>query len=688
MKTTLTFVLAMIALTTQASAFVLPAQRPVTLSMSDREAAVVQTALGLLQSDFQRVLSAELKRTDAKAQVIIGTWSGAGRERLAKTGIDFSWLEGQAQAFVLQATADGHLAIAGSDAYGTAYGIIELTRLLGVSPWEWWADVEVEPKDELRLEDGFMTAQAPNVSYRGIFIGDEDWGLMPWSATNYEPSTVGQIGPKTTQRIFELMLRLRANLYWPPARACTRPFALTEGCRELAAKYGIVIGKDAQEPISITGFQAPLMCEDDGFGYITHFPTAAESAQPQGCGVYYHASYLGAPHDYLWLGTASPFLMYQQLYEAYYHGAARLWVLNVGDIKPLEYQISLFMDMAWDIERVHQLTVGTHLEEFYAQNIGPDVARLSSIYMKEYFHLSFQRKPEHLACTRLDDADWVQVRDLPWSEKRIRHRLGRYDLMQRNVRWLADSVRRTHPHRADAFFQLVEYPVMATAAQNEKYLCAQLARHGLTYLSRDNVDSTWMRSDKAHNRVQELTIRYNEQRGGKWRGIMSSNPRGLTVFQPVPHVLLTEPIPEDEPAVADFNGASYAAATFSGSDILSPVLGLGASIRAMPLPCGHSLTYNFKHNYLRQRFSVIEIHLLPTHPIDEHQRFTISLDGSQPLTYSYDSAVQSEEWKLNVLRGYAVVVARPQVFQPTGEHSLVITALDDGVVIDEVIIRK
>ena len=110
----------MIALTSQASAFVLPTQQPVALSMSDQEAAVVQTALGLLQSDFQRVLSAELKRTDAKAQVIIGTWSGAGRERLAKAGLDFSWLESQAQAFILQVTADGRLAIAGSDAYVTA----------------------------------------------------------------------------------------------------------------------------------------------------------------------------------------------------------------------------------------------------------------------------------------------------------------------------------------------------------------------------------------------------------------------------------------------------------------------------------------------------------------------------------------------------------------------------------------
>ena len=167
-KFALTTVMAMIALTSQASAFVLPAQQSVTLSMSDKEAAVVRTAVGLLQSDLQRVLSADLKRTDAKAQIIVGTWNGEGRERLSQTGVDLSWLDQAAQAFILQVTPKGSLVIAGSDAYGTAYGVIELTRLLGVSPWEWWADVDVEPKKELELAEDFVSRQAPDVAFRGI----------------------------------------------------------------------------------------------------------------------------------------------------------------------------------------------------------------------------------------------------------------------------------------------------------------------------------------------------------------------------------------------------------------------------------------------------------------------------------------------------------------------------------------
>lgn len=796
----LTIVMAFIALTIQASAFVLPAHRPVQYVMNTGEGKVVMTAFSLLQTDLQRVLDAPLQANEATPQLVIATNRGTGAELLASTGVDCSSLTKLAQAFIVAVSPRGQLVIAGSDSYGTAYGIIELTRLLGVSAWEWWADVDVEPKDEFRLAENFITQQAPNVTFRGIFINDEDWGLMPWSATNFEPSTYGQVGPKTTERIFELLLRLRANLYWPPMHECTRPFFLTEGCRELASRYGICIGTSHCEPMGCNvlgewklrghgeydwnenraevlrfwetrvkevarqpmvytlgmrgihdsalqgvytveeqkrvleqviaeqrqllaknvnpniaqvpqvfipykevmdaykaGLQVPddvtLMWCDDNYGYIRHFPTPEEANRPGGNGIYYHVSYWGRPHDYLWLGSASPFLMYQQLSEAYNHGADRMWVLNVGDLKPLEYQISLFMDMAWSMERVTKLTIGTHLEEFFAQTIGRDVARLSSIYMKESYHLAFQMKPEHMAGTRVEEPkggniDWNAVHDLPWSEAKIRHRLTRYDRLQRNATWIGDSVRKTHPNRADAYFQLVEYPILASAAQNEKYLCAQLARHGIPYLQRDNVASTWERSDLAHNRVQELTIRYNEQRQGKWRGIMSSNPRNLPVFQPVPHKQVMEPMFEDPETITSFYGASYDVSSFAAGDVLAPVLGLGASIRAMPIPKNCYVTYKYKYNYLASQFANIEIRLLPTHPIEEAQRFMLTFDGSAPQTFTYETEGRNEQWKRNVLRNYAVVLVRFPISQPNGVHELKLTALDDGVVVDEIFIRK
>lgn len=793
-----TFVLAMTALTAEASAFVLPAHQSGFISVDGREKPVVFTALNILQSDLKRVLDYQLLASDKQPNLVIGSVNGPGAQRLSATGVDLTWLQKRRQAFVMAVNPQGQLVIAGSDQYGTAYGIIELTRLLGVSPWEWWADVVPDTLSQLRLEDTFVTRQMPDVSFRGIFINDEDWGLLPWSTTTFEPNQNHAIGPKTTKRIFELMLRLRANLYWPPMHECTRPFFMTLGNKELASQYGIYIGTSHCEPLGCNaagewaergkgeydwvhnrknvlnfwekrlketayqpmvytlgmrglhdsamqgvksvsdqkkvltqiikaqrellaknvnknvhllpqvfipykevldaynaGLEIPedvtLLWTDDNYGYIRHFPNEKERERLGGNGVYYHVSYWGRPHDYLWLATASPYLMYQQLSEAYYHGAYRMWVLNVGDIKPAEYQIQLFMDMAWNIDTIRTTSVNRHLEEFCAQNIGRDIARLSSIYLKEHYNLAFQMKPEHMAGTRVEEpkdgqTDWNVVHDMPWSEAQIRKRLGRYDYLRRNLLWVSDSVRRTHPNRYDAFYELVEYPILAAAAHNEKYLCAQLARHGLAYLQSDNVEMTWNRSDLAHNKVQELTLKYNAIGADKWQGIMSSNPRNLVVFQPVPHVRVTDPLQADEPVITSFYGASYDASSFTGAPVLDPVLGLGVSIRAMPLPRDCNLTYKYKYSYTSST-AHIEVHVLPTHPINEQQRFTVALDGGNPVTCTFNTEGRNEQWKQNVLRNYAVVKVDVPVTQPSGEHSLVLTALDDGVVIDEIFIR-
>lgn len=682
----------MTALTMKASAFVLSTNKQVNICIDESEPAVVATAMVLLEEDLHRVLNVTTAISSNDADIIIATMSGGGAKNAIRSGANLEPLGNQPQSFLLTTTADGKLVIAGTDGLGTAYGIIELTRLLGVSPWEWWADATPEVRAELTLPEGYSNQQKPDVLYRGVSLSDLEWGLQPWASATYEPGTASAIGPKTTSRIFELMLRLRANLFWAPSDAAATTFFATPDCRQLAEDYGIMLGRGMTQPLP-TPLMQPLMCDDDGYGYIRHFPTEEESYSEAGNGVYYHASFKGTPHDYLWLGTASPFLMYQQLTEAYYHGAYLLWVLDVGDIKPCEYQLSLFMDLAWNLSAVEQLSVGRHIEEFIAQNVSRDIARLSSIYLKEHYHLSFQRKPEHLACTRLDEpadgaTNWTAVHDLPWSEKRIRHRLGRYAQLQRNVRWIADSVRRAHPARYDAYFQLVEYPILAAAAQNDKYLFAQLARHGLSYQRRDNVRSTWQRSDEAHNMVQSLTIKYNALHGNKWQGIMSSNPRALTVFQPVPHIQAVTPLPTDAPTIATFYGASYDASSFSGGSILDPVLGLGASIRAMPVPKDCNVTYKFNHNFNVAQTLEVELHLLPTHPIEAQQRFSLTLDGGALQTFTYNAVIGSEQWKQHVTQNFATVIAYLPITKPQGDHELKFAALDDGVVIDEVFVYK
>jgi len=154
------------------------------------------------------------------------------------------------------------------DRRGLAYGIYEVSRRIGVSPWRWWADVPVTTRAELRLSIGDEPLDQPAVKYRGIFINDEDWGLQPWAAKTLEPE-VGNIGPKTYGRIFELLLRLRANCIWPGMHPTTTPFHLVPGNAAAADRYAIVVGASHAEPMLRTNDDQWKLPEKD-FNYLIH----------------------------------------------------------------------------------------------------------------------------------------------------------------------------------------------------------------------------------------------------------------------------------------------------------------------------------------------------------------------------------------------------------------------------------
>ncbi|MCB1129490.1 MAG: glycosyl hydrolase 115 family protein [Verrucomicrobiae bacterium] len=151
------------------------------------------------------------------------------------------------ETFRLSANADT-LTIQGSDKRALAFGIYDISRRIGVSPWNWWADVPVVKRTELCLSLGTEPAEAPNVKYRGVFLNDEGWGLRPWAAKTFEPE-VGNIGPKTYARIFELLLRLRANTIWPAMHPGTTPFHQMPGNAQVADDYAIVVGSSHAEPM-------------------------------------------------------------------------------------------------------------------------------------------------------------------------------------------------------------------------------------------------------------------------------------------------------------------------------------------------------------------------------------------------------------------------------------------------------
>ncbi|MDE2134701.1 MAG: glycosyl hydrolase 115 family protein [Alphaproteobacteria bacterium] len=140
------------------------------------------------------------------------------------------------------------LVVFGSDTRGTIWGVIDLTRELGVSPWEWWADVKTRRVARIAVDATLRYSKEPSVKYRGIFLNDEDFGLHPWSAKTYDPKG-GDIGPKTYARIFELMWRLKANTIWPAMHKITDPFNADPGNTEMAASYAIVRASSHAEPM-------------------------------------------------------------------------------------------------------------------------------------------------------------------------------------------------------------------------------------------------------------------------------------------------------------------------------------------------------------------------------------------------------------------------------------------------------
>lgn len=754
--------------------FSLRSDQPIKLACDNAEEKVVQTALKLFIRDYQSVFSASAAVDARQGNIIVGT---VGKSPLLKAvSADVSALAGKKQAFLLQVLPDGKLLVAGSDSHGTAYGIMELSRLIGVSPWEWWADVTPEKKTSFVLSAEYQTLQSPSVEYRGIFINDEDWGLMPWSSQTYESSDIkGHIGPKTNARIFELLLRLRANTYWPAMHECTLPFFLTEGNRKVAEEYGIFIGSSHCEPMVCSaagewrrrgqgdydyvnnsasvykfwedrvkevaqqgniytlgmrgvhdgqmqgaktvaeqkavlervlkdqrgllqkyvnkdvtaipqafipykevldiynaGLQVPddvtLIWCDDNYGYIRHFPTAEERARKGGNGIYYHVSYWGRPHDYLWLGTFSPYLLHQQMKLAYDRGIQKMWVLNVGDIKPAEYQIELFLDMAWNIDEVNEIGVTAHLKSWLGREFGSNCAEELLPAMEAHYQLSYIRKPEFMGNTREEERDpkYKVIKDLPWSEQTISERLRSYTALSDVVERMESNI---PADRQDAYFQLVKYPVQAAAQMNRKILTAQLARHS---------KADWKQSDAAFDSIASLTQQYNSLQNGKWNRMMDFQPRKLPVFKRVEHTTATEPMVTDRKILCKWNAMEC---TY-GKPV--PCEGLGYERKAAGIRKGSSLTFAFD-DYGKDSVEV-EIRLLPSHPLDEKQlRFAISVDETVPQTVSYETKGRSEEWKENVLRNQAIrKVTLP--INKQASHKLIITALDEGVVLDQVIL--
>lgn len=611
------------------------------------DSGVVRKALELFNGDLQTLGVTPGSKISKwqDASIILGTLGSSKLiDSLAKrTSWNTNQLRKAWDAFEMTSvTIQGrtYLIIIGSNDRGTAYGLMEISRMMGISPWAWWADVKPRQVCNFSLPADFELKKQPSVAYRGIFINDEDWGILPWSNQTHAPSPNRHlIDKKTYEKVFELLLRLRGNIIWPAMHECTVPFYEVEGAKETAHEYGIVIGTSHCEPMmrnnagewkksnygpfnyltnkqliqqywdariksvsnyenfytigmrgvhdgrmigvrndqeyrdalhqvmkdqrgilaqhlkrplpevpqSIVvykevlnvykaGLQIPddvtLVWCDDNHGYITLLSSERERKRSGGAGVYYHASYWGNPHDYLWLASTAPGLLYSEMKRAWDYNARKLWILNVGDIKPAEYLTELFLDMAWDMNEISASNLQKRMSHYAERDMGKDHGEQIALIMGEYYRLNTIRRPEFMGWSRVEEEGSIKQSEFS------AHEFG--DELQRRMDVWADlshrvlTLKETLPkEQQDAYFQLVEYPVLAATAMNAKFLYWQKAHLYASInseLSREYMEL----SNQAYQKIKELTAYYNSGlANGKWNGIMSMNPRNLPVYQPL-----------------------------------------------------------------------------------------------------------------------------------------------------------
>lgn len=605
---------------------------------------VVETAVSLLTSDIEKV-------TGRKPDVFTEPDEGHGVQYavIAGTVGQSAWIDGLAAGgkISVDSLRNGWerysvrlvenpgrgirkaLVIAGSDRRGTAYGLMDISRAIGVSPWYWWLDAPVRKQGSLSLEVNPFDSDSPSVKYRGVFINDEDWGLLRWAKKNFEKER-GNIGPKTYDKVCELILRLKGNMLAPAMHEASTAFYQVPENKEIAGRYGIIIttshceplllntasewfrdrygewdyvnnrervdsvlkarvmeaspyenvytlalrglhdramaggndldarkntmqealanqrrileevlGKKAEDiPQAFTpykevldvynrGLELPddvtIVWPDDNYGYMKRLSSPKEQLRSGRSGVYYHSSYLGRPHDHLWMNTTSPAMMFEELRKAYDSTADRYWLLNAGDIKSCEFAVDFFLAMAYDIDSFDYERAASYRTEWLCSMFGDDYREEFDGIFSDFYHQAFIRKPEFMGWgyqwttdkhgnERNTDTDFSFA-----NYREAERRLAAYGSMAERTERLMEAM----PEESRAcFYEAVYYPVKACELLNRMILSGQKNRW-YSIQNRAATDSLANVANVCYDSLQIITSGYNSLCDGKWEHLMS-----------------------------------------------------------------------------------------------------------------------------------------------------------------------
>lgn len=449
-----------------------------------------------------------------------------------------------------------------------------------------------------------------------------------------------------------------------------------------------------------------LMWCDDNHGYLTRLSDAKEQKRSGGGGVYYHLSYWGQPHDYLWLTTTQPGLIWHQMRQAYDNNVRKLWIANVHDPKVAGYDLELFMDMAWNIDSVDASTLRSHYKAWLTRQFGEKAAELIFPVMHDFYRLCGQRRPEFMGWSQVEkdrnlyERRLTPVRNTELNPKEFGNELQRYVEEFDRASYAVDyATKLIDPSLYDAYFAAVIYPVCAAAAHARSMLKAQEARTLASgrnatvdrFALEEQIKQACAESQRAYQEVRKLTEYYNDVvSDGKWKGSMDMRPRDLPVFAaPSLPIMLTdaEMASYPTPEVGNPRQAEPGKAVSANADSFvrlrgnaRPVGMLGHSMNAVALEKGASVGYDFEVKETAD--GVVRVAMIPTHAIDgQDVRFSVSVDGGKPEVFSLKEPFRSERWKENVMRGQTLREV-PVTLKP-GKHTLEIKALDANIVLDQ-----
>lgn len=596
---------------------------------------LVHRAAGWMQQDAEMVTGKRLSITNtipasAKNIVIIGTPEKSSFIKLLiqQKKLNVDKVKGKWDAYLIQTIANpfkginAALVITGGNKRGVAYGVLELSKQMGVSPWYWWADVPVKKKNTLYVKSGITISDAPKVKYRGIFINDEAPAFSGWTKEKF-----GGVNHLVYEKMFELILRLKGNYLWPAmwGNAFNDDDTLNP---ILADKYGIVMGTSHHEPMlraqqewkrygkgkwdydsnevvlkdfwrkgiqnmgshesivtvgmrgdgdmpmtrgtatallerivrdqrqiieQVTGkpaSQTPqlwalykevqdyydkgmrvpddvtlLLC-DDNWGNIRKLPRPGEKKRSGGYGIYYHFDYVGGPRNYKWVNTNPIARVWEQMHLAYEYGVRQIWIVNVGDLKPMEFPISFWLDYAWNPEKIGADDLQKYTKQWATSQFGNEYAKEIADIISKYTKYNGRRKPELL------DANTYSLRYYDEAE--------RVTDDWTNLVTKAENINRELPAEfKDAYFELVLHPVTACANLQELYTAVARNRFEVSYRS----SATNYFADKAKQfylKDSLISLQYHKIAGGKWNHMMDQTHIGYTYWQQPPRQKMPE----------------------------------------------------------------------------------------------------------------------------------------------------